>query len=111
GGQADLHEIVCELIILPGKSLVLGDDAEILYDHAENGHCQHKASVVEMLLKTYPQEYSALEVISGIVVWTVRGLGSRGRHDRSFILVPDVPGLLDRLRISSFCCGWRRLGR
>ena len=111
GGQTDLHEIVGELIILPGKSLVLGDDAEILHDHAENGHRQHKASVVEMLLKTYPQENPALEVVSGIVFWTVRGFGSRGSHDRSFILVPDVPRLLHRLRIGSFGCGWRRRSR
>ena len=105
-GQADFDKIIGKLVVLSAQGLILADDAKVFDHHTEDRDRQHKASVVEMLLKAYPQEYSAFKVVPRVVLRTVGRLRRRRSDHRPFGFIPNVSRFFDR-----FCIGSLRRGR
>ncbi len=99
GRQADLHEVVGQLIVLLAHRLILRDHPHELNNHAEDRHGQHEAAVIEVLLVGEPEQHAALEVVSRIVLRAVGRLWRGRPHDHSLGLVIDIARLLDLCRI------------
>ena len=118
GGQADLDEVVGELIILFCHRPVLRHDPHELDDHAEDRDGQDKASIIEVLLVGEPEKDAAFKIVAWIKLGIVRSLRSRSPRNDPLSLVIDITPLL-HLWASVFSCrcvsglrhiGWRPSG-